>query len=59
MPGKTITDYQVHKYKQHRNKLSQVASAAKAGLSHRRDGRQRPLVVIRMPTPPGRHHCKT
>jgi hypothetical protein len=25
----------VHKYKQHRNKLSQVASAAKAGISER------------------------
>ena len=35
MPGKTITDHQVHKYKQHRNKLSQVASAAKAGISER------------------------
>ena len=35
MPGKTITDHQVHQYKQHRNKLSQVASAAKAGISER------------------------
>ena len=35
MPGKTITDHQVHKYKEHRNKLSQVASAAKAGISER------------------------
>ena len=35
MPGKMITDHQVHKYKQHRNKLSQVASAAKAGISER------------------------
>ena len=35
MPGKRITDHQVHKYKQHRNKLSQVASAAKAGISER------------------------
>ena len=35
MPGKRITDHQVHKYKQHRNKLSQVAAAAKAGLSER------------------------
>ena len=35
MPGKRITDHQVHKYKQHRNKLSQVASAAKAGVSER------------------------
>ena len=35
MPGKRITDHQVHKYKQHRNQLSQVASAAKAGISER------------------------
>ena len=35
MPGKAITDHQVHKYKQHRNKLSQVASAARAGISER------------------------
>ena len=33
MPGKKITDHQVQKYKQHRLKLSQVAAAAKAGLS--------------------------
>jgi DNA-binding XRE family transcriptional regulator len=35
MPGKKITDHQVHKYKQHRNRLSQVAAAAKAGISER------------------------
>jgi len=35
MPGKRITDHQVHKYKQHRNKLSQVAAAAKVGISER------------------------
>ena len=35
MPGKRITDHQVHKYKQHRNQLSQVASAAKVGISER------------------------
>lgn len=35
MPGKKITDHQVHKYKQHRNHLSQVAAAAKAGISER------------------------
>ena len=35
MPGKKITDHQVHKYKQHRNTLTQVASAAKAGISER------------------------
>jgi hypothetical protein len=35
MPGKRITDHQVHKFKQHRNTLSQVAAAAKAGISER------------------------
>ena len=35
MPGKRITDHQVHKYKQHRNKLTQVAAAAKTGISER------------------------
>jgi len=35
MPGKRITDHQVHKYQQHRNKLSQTASAAKSGISER------------------------
>ncbi len=35
MPGKKITDHQVQKYKQHRLKLSQVAAAAKTGLSER------------------------
>ncbi|WP_418317605.1 IS21 family transposase [Piscinibacter sakaiensis] len=35
MPGKRITDHQVLKYKQHRNKLPQVAAAAKAGISER------------------------
>lgn len=35
MPGKKITDHQVHKYKQHRNKLTQVAAAAKTGISER------------------------
>jgi hypothetical protein len=29
MPGKRITDHQVHKDKQHRNKLNQGAAAAK------------------------------
>jgi hypothetical protein len=34
MPGKTITDHQVHKHKhkQNRNQRSQVTSAAKAGI---------------------------
>ena len=35
MPGKKITDHQVQKYKQHRLRLTQVAAAAKAGLSER------------------------
>lgn len=35
MPGKKITDHQVHKYKNHRNKLSQGAAAAKVGISER------------------------
>ena len=35
MPGKKITDHQVHKYKQHRNRLTQVAAAARAGISER------------------------
>ena len=35
MPGKKITDHQVLKYKDHRKKLTQVAAAAKAGISER------------------------
>ena len=35
MPGKRITDHQVHKYKDHRKKLNQVAAAAKTGISER------------------------
>jgi hypothetical protein len=35
VPGKKITDHQVQKYKQHHLKLSQVAAAAKAGISER------------------------
>ena len=35
MPGKKITDHQVQKYQQHRLKLTQVAAAAKAGISER------------------------
>jgi transposase InsO family protein len=35
MPGKRITDHQVHKYTEHRNKLTQVSAAAKAGISER------------------------
>jgi len=35
MPGKKITDHQVLKYKEQRNRLTQVAAAAKAGISER------------------------
>ena len=35
MPGKKITDHQVNKYKQHRSRLTQVAAAAKTGISER------------------------
>ncbi len=35
MPGKRITDHQVHKYKQYRKQLGQVAAAAKSGISER------------------------
>ena len=35
MPGKKITDHQVHLYKHHRKTLNQVAAAAKAGISER------------------------
>ena len=35
MPGKRITDHQVHQYKQDRNRMTQVAAAARAGLSER------------------------
>lgn len=35
MPGKRITDHQVLKYKNHRRELSQVAAAAKVGISER------------------------
>ncbi len=35
LPGKKITDHQMQKYKHHHLKLSQVAAAAKAGISER------------------------
>jgi hypothetical protein len=35
MPGKRITDHQVHKYKEHRNGMTQVAAAGKAAISER------------------------
>jgi transposase InsO family protein len=35
MPGKRITDHQVHKFKQYRKTLSQTAAAAKVGISER------------------------
>ena len=50
MPGKRITDHQVHKYKQHRNTLTQVAAAAKAGLSERSARR-----IDHAPTLPSQH----
>ena len=35
MAGKRITDHQVLKYKDHRRVLTQVAAAAKVGISER------------------------
>jgi len=35
MPGKQVTDHQVIKYKQYRQRLSQEAAAAKVGISER------------------------
>ena len=35
MPGKRITDQQVHRYQQERNRHTQAAAAARAGLSER------------------------
>jgi transposase InsO family protein len=35
MPGKRITDHQVHQYKKDRNQMTQVAAAARAGVSER------------------------
>jgi transposase InsO family protein len=35
MPGKRITDHQVLKYKEHRNRMTQVAASAKAAISDR------------------------
>ena len=35
MPGKRITDHQVHQYKKDRNQMTQVAAAARARLSER------------------------
>jgi len=35
MPGKRITDHQLHQYKKDRNQMTQVAAAARAGLSER------------------------
>jgi hypothetical protein len=35
MPGKRITDHQVQKFKHHRKALTQVAAAAKTGISER------------------------
>ena len=33
MPGKRITDHQVHKYTEHRNKLLQVSAAPRANMT--------------------------
>ena len=33
MPGKKITDHQVMKYKEHRNRMTQTAAAAKTAIS--------------------------
>ena len=51
MPGKKITDHQVHKYKHHRNTLTQVASAAKTGISQRSARRieQSPALPSQLP----------
>lgn len=35
MPGKKITDHQVHQYKNERNRMTQVAAATRAGISER------------------------
>ena len=35
MPGNRITDHQVHKFKEHRKTLNQVAAAARVGISER------------------------
>lgn len=35
MPGKRITDHQVHQYKNDRNRMNQVAAATRAGISER------------------------
>jgi transposase InsO family protein len=35
MPGKRITDHQVHQYKNDRNRMTQVAAATRAGVSER------------------------
>ena len=48
MPGKRITDHQVHKYKEDRKRLTQVASAAKAGISER--SARRVLEAVAAPT---------
>ena len=36
MPGKRMTGHQVHKFKEHRKALNQVAAAAKVGFSEQR-----------------------
>ena len=57
MPGKKITDHQVHKYKQHRNTLTQVAAAAKAGISERSARRLDEIDALPSQQPP--RHWRT
>jgi transposase InsO family protein len=57
MPGKRITDHQVHRYKEHRNKLTQVAAAAKAGISERSARRVEASNVL--PSQRGERHWRT
>lgn len=52
MPGKKITDHQVQKYKEHRKKLTQLAAAAKAGVSERSARRIERSDALPSQTPP-------
>jgi hypothetical protein len=45
MPGKKITDHQVHKYKQHRNTLTQVEPQFKADSGSAAHKRKQRLIV--------------
>lgn len=57
MPGKRITDHQVHQYKQHRNRLTQVAAAAKAAISER--SARRIELSEALPSQRGPRHWRT